>query len=146
MKLTALVIDDSRVMRKMVMTSLERANLAEFEFIEAEDGADALNKFDPKTTDIAFVDWNMPKMSGIDFVRKVRSMKNTRHIPLVMVTSEKAMGKVEDALDDAGANSYICKPFTELDMQRKLSNLIKGISERRKKPSGFFGKLGGGGR
>lgn len=148
MKLRALVIDDSRVMRNMVMESLRRTQLAEFEFTEAEDGSDALGKFNVKTTDIVFVDWNMPKMSGIDFVRKARALGKTEHIPIVMVTSEKAIGKVEEALDKAGATAYISKPFTVEYMQKKLSPIIDEVSKRQvDKPAasgGFFSKLVGG--
>jgi two-component system chemotaxis response regulator CheY len=74
MTIRALVIDDSKVMRSMVMQSLQKTRLADFEFIEAQDGADALEKFDPDEIDIVFADWNMPNMSGIDFVREVRAM------------------------------------------------------------------------
>jgi len=143
MELRALVIDDSRVMRNMVMQNLRRASLADFEFVEAEDGVDGLNKFNSNDIDIIFVDWNMPNMSGIDFVRKVRSMDNTEHVAIVMVTSEKTMSKIEEALDEAGANAYICKPFTAEELQKKLEKVIDGIQEKQEKPSGFFSRLFG---
>src|SRR5262249_21612664 len=111
-KLKALVVDDSGVMRKMVMKSLTEAKLADFEFVEAVDGADALAKFDPNEFHIAFIDWNMPNMTGIDLVRKIRSLEDVVHVGLVMVTSEKTMGKIQEALDEAGADAFISKPFT----------------------------------
>jgi two-component system chemotaxis response regulator CheY len=146
MKLRALVIDDSRVMRQMVMAFLKNTGLAEFEFTEAEDGADGFAKFHPKKTDIIFVDWNMPKMTGIDFVRKVRTAGNSEHIPIIMVTSEKSLGKIADALDKAGANEYITKPFTVQELQRKLGKLLAEAEANRQevaqaKSTGFFGKL-----
>ncbi len=145
MKLRALIIDDSRVMRNMVMESLRRTQLAEFEFVEAEDGADGVSKFNPKNTDIVFVDWNMPKMSGIEFVRKIRREHKNAPVPIVMVTSEKAIGKVEEALDQAGANAYIAKPFTVEYMQHRLSPLFTELATKQtQKPGGgFFGKLMG---
>lgn len=127
MKLRALVVDDSRVMRKMVMDSLNKTNLADFEFSEAEDGADALDKFNPKKTDIVFADWNMPNMSGVDFAREVRAMGDTEHIPIIMVTSEKTMAKIEEALDSAGANAFISKPFTVEYMLRKIGPVIRAL-------------------
>jgi len=149
MKLRALVIDDSRVMRNMVMQSLRKTELAEFEFTEAEDGNDGLAKFNPKTTDIIFVDWNMPKLTGVDFVRKVRSSGKTDHIPIIMVTSEKSVGKMEDALDKAGANAYITKPFTVEELQKKVGKLIDGIGEKpaqtAARPAGLLGRLMGSG-
>lgn len=131
MKLRALVVDDSRVMRMMVMQSLRRSNLAEFRFTEAEDGVEALAKFDPEQTDIAFIDWNMPNMTGVDFVRKIRAMGNTNHIPMVMITSEKTMGKIEEALSEAGADAYICKPFTAEELEAKLKKVIDRIAAHR---------------
>ena len=144
MKLRALVMDDSRVMRNMIMDALRRTELAEFEFIEAENGAEGLDKFNPKHIDIVFIDWNMPKMSGIQFVEEVRAMKHTKHIPLIMVTSEKTMGKVEVALNEAGADAYICKPFTVKELHWKLGKVIDKMHEKQKKSSGFFSKLKGG--
>ncbi|HLJ96563.1 MAG TPA: response regulator [Gemmataceae bacterium] len=122
-KLKTLVIDDSGVMRKMVMKSLTDANLGEFEFMEAEDGKDALEKLIANEIHIAFVDWNMPNMTGVDFVRAVRQHEKSKDndpIPLVMVTSEKTMGKVQEALDQAGADGFISKPFTVAELQSKL--------------------------
>ncbi|HLN26732.1 MAG TPA: response regulator [Gemmataceae bacterium] len=127
MQLKALVIDDSGVMRKMVMKSLTESKLAEFEFIEAEDGQVALDKLKANEIDIAFVDWNMPNMTGIDFVKEVRKLERTNDdpaIPLVMVTSEKTMGKIEAALDEAGADAFISKPFTVEELQRKLKKCV----------------------
>jgi len=144
MKLNALVVDDSRIMRKMVMQALEGSRLGEFEFTEAEDGRDALDKLDPKVTDVVFADWNMPNMDGLAFARAVRATQRTEHIPIVMVTSEKTMGKMEVALAKGGASAYICKPFTPDDMRVRLGKLIQQVAERRaraEKPGGFFSKL-----
>jgi two-component system, chemotaxis family, chemotaxis protein CheY len=146
MKLKALVVDDSRVMRSIIIQSVRKTELAEFEFIEAEDGSDALGKFSPKHTNIMFVDWNMPRLTGIDFVRQVRASGKTAHIPIVMVTSEKSMGKIQEALDEAGADEYITKPFTVEEMSRKLSRLIAAMpAAKPEEPAGFLGKLFGGG-
>lgn len=144
MELRALVVDDSRVMRNMVMESLKRTKLADFTFTEATDGADALDKFNPDLIDIIFVDWNMPNMNGIDFVRTIRENKKTDHIPICMVTSEKTPDKIREALERAGANAYISKPFTVDALQRKLSELLQGMEEKKtKKSSGFFSRLAG---
>jgi two-component system chemotaxis response regulator CheY len=140
-KLRALVADDSRVMRTVVMQSLRRSGLAEFEFVEAEDGSDAVHKFSPDAFDIVFLDWNMPGMSGFEVAQQVRSLPKTEHIPIVMVTSERTMGKMEDAFGKGGANAYICKPFTADDLEQKLGKLITEIEARPKKGSGFFSKF-----
>ena len=127
MKLRALVVDDSRIMRSMVMESLRKTNLAEFEFTEAVDGQDAVQKFHKDKIDIIFADWNMPNMSGVDFARHVRGLGKTEHIPIIMVTSEKTLSKMEEALDNAGANAFISKPFTVEYMLQKLGKVIASL-------------------
>lgn len=131
--LKALVVDDSGVMRKMVMKGLNDSKLANFEYIEAVDGQDALAKFDPKLIDIGFVDWNMPNMTGIEFVQEVRNLYGggMSGVPLVMVTSEKTMGKIQEALDEAGADAFICKPFTVEELQSKLKKVIEKAGIRK---------------
>jgi two-component system chemotaxis response regulator CheY len=141
--LTALVIDDSRVMRNMVMMSLKRALLADFTFVEAADGADALVKFDPAAIDICFVDWNMPNMTGVEFVKAARTKPGDR-VPMVMVTSEQTAAKIEEALSAAGADAYVCKPFTPEVLQVKLQKVIAGLQEAAQaKSGGLLAKLFG---
>lgn len=140
----ALVVDDSRVMRNMVMNALKQSRLATFEFTEATDGADALTKFDPTKFDMCFVDWNMPNMNGIEFVKKARSSGTAFNVPMVMVTSEQTMAKIEEALTQAGADSYICKPFTPDDMKVKLEKLVNKVLTAKAPPEkagGFFSGL-----
>jgi len=136
----ALVIDDSGIMRKMVMRGLQEARLADFQFAEAEDGADGLAKFNPRTTDIVFVDWNMPNMNGMDMVRRVRAQFPDRPVPIVMVTTEKLTGKVEEALD-GGVDAFISKPFTPEGLQKRVGPLIDRVLESKEKKGGFFQRL-----
>jgi two-component system, chemotaxis family, chemotaxis protein CheY len=148
MTLKALVLDDSGVMRTMLMNALTHLNYAEFEFTEAEDGVIGLNKFNADDFDIIFADWNMPNMTGIDFAHKVRATKKGSTIPIIMVTSEKTVGKLEEALNSAKVNAYISKPFTGDYLGRKLAPVLFSMGEKAKgapKPrGGFFGKLIGG--
>lgn len=155
MILRALVIDDSRIMRNMVMETLKKTELAEFEFQEANDGAEAVERFDADKTDIVFVDWNMPKMNGIEFARHLRSLSWASHIPVIMVTSEKADSKQEAAYAEARIMCYITKPFTVDQMKEKVAPIIEKISTRKdqgtaktvasvpsaKPTGGFFSKL-----
>ncbi len=145
--LRALVIDDSNVMRNMVMNALRKARLAEFEFVEAVDGADALAKFSPAAIDICFVDWNMPNMTGVEFIRKARARGDAFHVPMVMVTSEQTVTKIEEALAQAGADAYICKPFTHEDMRMKLERVINKVLTAKtasaQPKEGFFSRLFG---
>ena len=142
MDMHAMVVDDSGIMRKMVMKSLLESKLANFMFTEAVDGQDALAKFDPKVIKIMFVDWNMPNMTGIELVRKIRETAPT-HVPIVMITTEGTMGRVEEALDQCGVDGYVVKPFTVEVLQKKLGPLFEKIQDSQKKSKGFFGKLAG---
>ncbi len=133
--LKALVIDDSRVMRNMVMNALRQSRLATFEFTEA---------CDPNTIDICFVDWNMPNMTGVEFIRQARARGNAFKVPMVMVTSEQTMAKIEEALSQAGADAFICKPFTPDDMRVKLEKTIHKVTVAKTEPAeqeGFFSRL-----
>ncbi|QEL20582.1 response regulator [Limnoglobus roseus] len=126
--LKTLIVDDSGIMRKMVMNTLGEANLAEFDFVEAEDGQSALTKLKDSKFDLAFVDWNMPNMTGIDMIKAVRKLERANDddpLVLVMITSEKTMGKMQEALDVARADHFISKPFTTEEFQVKLKKVIE---------------------
>jgi two-component system chemotaxis response regulator CheY len=141
MDIKAMVVDDSGIMRKMVMRSLNESGIADFEFTEGADGQDALDKFDPNAHEMIFVDWNMPNMNGLEFCKKVREMTD-HHIPIIMITTESTMGKVEEAMDEGGVDTFICKPFTTDVLKKKLDPLFEKIEDAGKGGDGFFGALG----
>ncbi len=132
-----MVVDDSGIMRKMVMRSLNESGMADFEFVEGVDGADALAKFDPNEIEMLFVDWNMPNMNGLEFIQKVREITD-HHIPAVMITTERTMEKVDEAMEKAGVDTFICKPFTTDVLKKKLELLFDKIQDD---SAGFFGSL-----
>jgi two-component system chemotaxis response regulator CheY len=144
MKLKAMIVDDSKVMRNLVKQSLTRSGLAEFDFIEAADGEEALEKFDPAAVDIVFADWNMPRLNGINLAKRIRSRERDRRIPIVMVTSERSLGKVETALEEVGADAYVCKPFTVDELRSKIQRIVERLQRQGsggKASKGFFKKL-----
>jgi two-component system chemotaxis response regulator CheY len=146
MNLRALVLDDSRIMRNMVKRTLQQTELADFEFTEANDGAEGLSLFEPSKFDSVVADWKMPNMSGIDFVQKIRSDFDTDHIPIVMITSEKTLDKVNYAIDKAGVDAFISKPFTANEIKFKLTPVLESLSEPAKQNNkdDYFGRLLGG--
>lgn len=118
----ALVIDDSRAMRTILSGIL--ADLG-FEVVGAEDGGRALDiLLGGESFDLALVDWNMPQMSGYDFVLKVRDESRFSDLRLVMVTTETEISRMSDALE-AGADEYIMKPFNKDMLLEKL--MLLGI-------------------
>src|SRR5437588_9753156 len=104
MKLNALVVEDCKAMRHLLMQLLPLTGLAEFQFTEAEDGVEGLERFRPEATDIIFADYNMPRLPGIEFVRKIRASEKAIQIPIVMVTGMGRVRSVLEALDGAGVD------------------------------------------
>ena len=117
----ALVIDDSRAMRMIVRRSMTRLG---FTVAEAEDGQQALDVLADSDVvpDIALVDWNMPVMNGLEFIKAVRREPAYRQMSLMMVTTESEHSQIVRALA-AGAHEYLLKPFGEDALQDKLSML-----------------------
>ena len=116
----ALVVDDSRTTRMIIGRILREIG---FEVLEAGNGQEALSKLQEiGTAELAMVDWNMPEMSGIDFVRAVRAETAYADMKMMMVTTESEVGQVATALE-AGANEYAMKPFTKEVIQEKLALL-----------------------
>lgn len=105
----ALIIDDSRTMRRLLASYVAEFSI---EVVEAEDGVDALEKllrYNP--FDLALVDWDMPRMNGLEFVKTVRADPTFASMKMMMVTSHSAMEDVGQALQE-GANDFLMKPLT----------------------------------
>ncbi|GAA0318143.1 response regulator [Kineococcus aurantiacus] len=116
----ALVVDDSRAMRKIIAGALRKLG---YETVEAADGAEALKVLEAgPLPDLATVDWNMPVMDGLTFVTQVRANREYRALTLMMVTTEAEHGQIVRALA-AGAHEYLIKPFTVESLEEKLSLL-----------------------
>lgn len=113
-----LVVDDSGTMRRIVTNSLQRIGYTEV--VEAEDGQEALSLFDD-SIDFVITDWNMPKLSGIDFTRAIRA-KDAR-VPILMVTTRSVREDILAAAE-AGVNNYIVKPFTPQVLKDKIDQVL----------------------
>ena len=116
----ALVVDDSQTIRLILRKYLGKIG---FDVVEAADGVEGIARLrEMSQTDLVLVDWNMPNMSGVDFVRAVRTIRQYDSLPLVMVTTNTELDQIASALE-AGANEYIMKPFTQDVIQGKLELL-----------------------
>ena len=118
-----LIIDDSAVMRKIIQRNIQQSGLLVDEFVEAGDGREGLEKVTANNIDLILCDWNMPNMTGIDFVKALRGSGQTNKIPIVMVTTEGGESKIEEA-KNSGANGYLTKPFTPDQLKAKLGNFL----------------------
>jgi len=116
----ALIVDDSTTMRMILKAYLQKMG---FTVTEAVNGLDALVKLRAMgKADVVLVDWNMPEMDGLDFVKAVRAEIGYAAMPLMMVTTNSEREHVELALE-AGANEYVMKPFTGAMIREKLEML-----------------------
>lgn len=105
----ALIVDDSRAMRRILRQIVEPLG---FEIAEAGNGIEGLQRLsEHPDTELVLVDWNMPEMNGIDFVKTVRSEPGNQRIKLVMVTTETEPSKMARALI-SGVDEFLMKPFT----------------------------------
>jgi two-component system chemotaxis response regulator CheY len=116
----ALVIDDSRAVRLIIRQILQEIGM---EVIEAGNGREALEQIERNPdVQLLLVDWNMPQMNGIDFIRAVRACRAYDEVRILMVTSEAQGEQVTRALN-AGANEYLMKPFSKDVLVAKLQLL-----------------------
>jgi two-component system, chemotaxis family, chemotaxis protein CheY len=118
-----LIVDDSRVMRKIVARSLRQAELDVEEVWEAANGLEALAILQKKTPDLILSDITMPAMSGLEFIRQLRGLTAARHVPVVMITTEGSEYRIAEALS-RGARGYIRKPFTPAQVKECVLPLV----------------------
>ena len=119
-----LLVDDSAVMRKIIQRNIKETGLIVDEFVEAGDGNQALDKVNADgDLDLILLDWNMPNMSGIEFVKTLRSLNLPKRIPVVMVTTEGSEAKVSEA-KESGADGYLTKPFTADQLRDALGSYL----------------------
>ncbi len=111
-RINVLLVNDQPALRELVRRFLTVSGFGEFRFQEANDGAEAIRRFDPKTVDLVFVDHHVPGEDGIDLAVKMRKLSGSRHVPIVFSTSDGKVGVLEDAMDVAMADGFLLKPFS----------------------------------
>src|SRR6476469_5402387 len=113
---TCLVVDDSKVIRKVARHILETLD---FTVTEACDGREALDACMASAPDVVLPDWNMPVMSGMDFLRALRESTSPSRPKVVFCTTENGMAYIRAAIE-AGADEYVMKPFDRDTLESKL--------------------------
>ncbi|MBT5267342.1 MAG: response regulator [Rhodospirillaceae bacterium] len=116
---TCLVVDDSKVVRMVARKILEQL---EFEVSEAADGQIALDSCKQQLPDAILLDWNMPVMSGIEFLRELRQLPDGDRPIVVFCTTENDLSHIQEAIT-AGANEYIMKPFDSEIIETKFAQV-----------------------
>lgn len=116
-----MTVDDSISIRQMVGFTLAREG---YEILEAVNGEDAEKKLDANDVHMMITDLNMPKMNGIELIKKVRSKPKYRYIPIVMLTTESHEDSVLEG-KAAGATGWIIKPFRPEQLVGVVKKLLK---------------------
>jgi two-component system chemotaxis response regulator CheY len=125
MSISALIIDDSSVMRKIIERLLKQAGLELSTVLEAGNGVEALTLLKDNKVDLILCDINMPVMNGLEFIKQLPEVENAKGVPVVMVTTEGSESHVVQALS-AGAKGYIRKPFTPEQVKENVLSLLVG--------------------
>ena len=113
---SCLVVDDSKVIRKVARHILETL---EFRVDEAEDGREALDRCAAEMPDVILLDWNMPVMGGMEFLRALRQGAHSAQPKVVFCTTENDLSHIRAAIE-AGADEYVMKPFDRETLHSKL--------------------------
>ncbi len=122
LKKKILSVDDSTTIRKIIRSSVEVLN---YELLEASDGNEALKILSKEWENIKLIllDWNMPGMSGFDFLLAVKKHNLYRSIPVMMVTTEGEKVNIVKAVQ-AGVANYLLKPFTSEELTKKIIQCV----------------------
>ena len=123
MALDILIVDDSAAIRKILQRVLGQAEIPMGSVFEAGDGAAALEILKKQKVGLVLSDINMPTMDGLELLRHIKADQEWRKVPVIMITTEGAAAKVQEAVA-LGATGYVRKPFTAEQIKEKLTGLL----------------------
>jgi two-component system chemotaxis response regulator CheY len=121
LSMKVLVVDDFATMRRILKNVLRQIGFTKI--IEADDGSTALAVLKNDNVDLILSDWNMPKVSGLELLKSIRSDESMKDLPFLMVTAEGQKDSVIRAVQ-AGVSNYIVKPFTADTIKEKLEQIF----------------------
>jgi two-component system chemotaxis response regulator CheY len=116
---TCLIVDDSRTIRSVAKRMIQGL---QFQTLEAEDGAQALEACKKAMPDVILLDWHMPNMNGIEFLRALRKLEGAGQPVVVFCTTENDTARIQEAIE-AGANEFIMKPFDAAIIESKFDQV-----------------------
>lgn len=124
-----LIVDDSSVVRKMLIRTFSMTELSVGKFIEAANGQEGLKALNENWVDLVLLDINMPVMNGIEFMHQIRAQKETEQTRVVVVSTEGSNDRISE-LKNLGVEEYLRKPVTPEalveTLQRVLGNIKNG--------------------
>ena len=119
-----LVVDDFSTMRRIVKNLLRDLGFTNTQ--EADDGSTAWPMLESGNFDFVVTDWNMPNMTGIELLQKIRSSERLKNTPVLMVTAEAKRDQIVAAAQ-AGVNGYVVKPFTAAALKEKIEKIFERV-------------------
>ncbi len=117
-----LIVDDFSTMRRIIKNILKQIGYNNI--VEADDGTTAWEILNREKIDFVIADWNMPKMKGIDLLRKVRDSEEFEDLPFLMVTAEAQQENLVEAIQ-AKVSNYVVKPFTPDVLSQKIEKILE---------------------
>lgn len=120
-----LIVDDFPTMRRIIKTLLKQNGYSDF--VEAEDGENAYRLLQAHP-DVEFIvsDWNMPNMTGLEFLKTVRADPKFKALPFLMVTAEAEKENIIEAVK-SGVSNYVVKPFTGATLKEKMAKIFQNL-------------------
>ena len=116
-----LIVDDNPIIQKMMSISLSKAG---YEVASAENGRDALHKFEEKFYPIVITDWMMPEMDGVELCRAIRNLSLDRYVFIILLTSKDSKDDIIKGLE-AGADDYLTKPVNQPELMARLNTGVR---------------------
>jgi two-component system phosphate regulon response regulator PhoB len=116
-----LIVEDERPIREMVAFGLRRAG---FEVVEAEDTREARARIADRRPDLVLIDWMLPDMSGLELTRALKKDRETREVPIIMLT---ARAEEQDKVSglEGGADDYVTKPFSPRELIARINAVLR---------------------
>ena len=121
-----LIVDDEASIRQMIAVALEMAG---FRCLEADNASLALQMIVDNKPDMVLLDWMMPKISGIELARRLRSDQQTAEIPIIMLTARDDEDHKVHGLE-AGIDDYITKPFSPRELVARLKSVLRRVTPK----------------
>ncbi|MFY9556514.1 MAG: response regulator [Blastocatellia bacterium] len=119
-----LVVDDSATFRQLLCMTLTRVDgITAANITEASDGEDALDKVRSGSFDLVLTDIRMPRMDGLEFIRKVRSELNEQALPIIIISTKGAEDDVQLGMT-LGASGYLSKPISMVRLRELVTNFL----------------------
>ena len=123
MAYNVLVVDDSSVMRKVIIRTINMSGFDVGEIVQAGNGQEALTELEGNWIDLILADINMPVMSGVELLRRVQENENYRSIPFLVISSDGAEARVQEMIA-LGARDFLKKPFKPEQLKKLLESYL----------------------